>query len=122
MPAKSGKNKNGGHPKMATSAFPVALRELFDAYGISQREVSRRTRATGQKGLSHVTIGFLAQGRMEPSKQAMEWVALAFGIAPDYFAEYRLVLAREALDQKIVGLSRALDNLTRLPKDFPGAK
>ena len=122
MPANSGKNKINGHPELATSSFPVALRELFDAYEISQREVSRRTRATGQKGLSHVTIGFLAQGRMEPSKQAMEWVALAFGIAPEYFAEYRLVLAREALDQKVIGLSRALDSLARLPNDFPGVK
>lgn len=120
MPVNSEKNHPQEAPKPSSATFPVALRELFDIYGISQREASRRTRETGQKGLSHVTISFLLQGKMDPSRQAMEWLALAFGVAPGYFAEYRLRVARDALDPKIVGLSRALNALKKMPKSFPG--
>ncbi len=53
----------------------------------------------------------LANGHDKPSMRAMELIAHACGVEPEYFAEYRLAVAMRELDPNEVGLERALENL-----------
>jgi transcriptional regulator with XRE-family HTH domain len=93
--------------------FPVELQELIAERGISQREVARRTKAYDPKGLSHVSVGHMLTGTLRPSTEAMKILAHALGVKPEYFAEYRLAIARESLDPRKVGFKAALDSLKR---------
>jgi transcriptional regulator with XRE-family HTH domain len=63
------------------------------------------------KGMTHAHINMLAKGHDRPSMRAMELIAQACGISPDYFAEYRLARAMRELDPTEVGLDQALENL-----------
>jgi hypothetical protein len=53
----------------------------------------------------------LANGHDKPSMRAMDLIARACSISPDYFAEYRLAMAMRELDPEVVGLEQALENL-----------
>jgi len=53
----------------------------------------------------------LANGHDKPSIRAMELIAQACEVDPDYFAEYRLAVAMRELDPAEVGLEQALENL-----------
>jgi hypothetical protein len=53
----------------------------------------------------------LAKGHDRPSMRAMELLAKACGLQPEYFAEYRLAAAMRELDPAQVGLDQALANL-----------
>jgi transcriptional regulator with XRE-family HTH domain len=61
--------------------------------------------------MTHAHINMLANGHDRPSIRAMELIARACGIDPDYFAEYRLAIAMRELDPEEVGLEQALANL-----------
>jgi len=55
--------------------------------------------------------------------RAMELVARACGVEPEYFAEYRLAAAMRELDPTEVGLGQALENLNaRLAGRRAGAR
>ena len=41
----------------------------------------------------------------------IEEIAKAAGVAPDYFAEYRLMQARQLFDPREVGFDKAIENL-----------
>jgi transcriptional regulator with XRE-family HTH domain len=92
---------------MTDKPFPEAVRELMEEQEISQRELVRRTRKKAKWG-SISTINFLANGEFSPSVKAMEAISSGLGIRPEYFAEYRLAKAREALDPNVVGFRSAL--------------
>ena len=49
-----------------------------------------------------------------PSAETLEDIAQALGVEPEEFPEYRLAKAREELDDRIVGLDRALATLSAL--------
>ena len=51
------------------------------------------------------------RGRERPSMRAMELIARAGNVRPDYFAEYRLAVAMRDLDPSEVGFERALETL-----------
>ena len=91
--------------------FGDALRELMAARGLSYRELAEATRALDGRGMTHAHINMLANGHDRPSMRAMELIAQACGVAPDYFAEYRLASAMRELDPTEVGLEQALENL-----------
>ena len=91
--------------------FGESLRRLMEANGFSYRGLAQRTRELDGKGMTHAHINMLAKGHDRPSMRAMELIAAACGVKPDYFAEYRLARAMRQLDPTEVGLERALENL-----------
>jgi transcriptional regulator with XRE-family HTH domain len=95
----------------STKPFGETLRALMDARGLTYRELAEETRLVDGKGMTHAYINMLVKGRDKPSLRAMELVAQACGVKPDYFAEYRLNVAMRELDPAEVGLERALENL-----------
>jgi transcriptional regulator with XRE-family HTH domain len=99
---------------MATQSnrpFGESLRLLMEEQELSYRGLAQRTRELDGKGMTHAHINMLAKGHDRPSMRAMELIAEACGVEPDYFAEYRLALAMRELDPTEVGLEQALQNL-----------
>ena len=91
--------------------FGEALRKLMGDRGLTYRSLSSATRELDGKGVTHAHINMLANGHDKPSMRAMELIAQACGVAPEYFAEYRLAVAMRELDPAAVGLEQALENL-----------
>lgn len=91
--------------------FGESLRVLMDKRGFSYRGLAQKTRELDGKGMTHAHINMLAKGHDRPSMRAMELIAEACEVEPDYFAEYRLALAMRELDPTEVGLEQALENL-----------
>jgi transcriptional regulator with XRE-family HTH domain len=95
----------------SNSPFGESLRALMEQHGFSYRALAQRTRELDGKGMTHAHINMLAKGHDRPSMRAMELIAAACGVDPDYFAEYRLAQAMRELDPTEVGLEQALENL-----------
>jgi transcriptional regulator with XRE-family HTH domain len=95
----------------STKPFGEALRTLMDARSLTYRGLAEATRRLDGKGITHAHINMLANGHDKPSMRAMELIAAACDIDPDYFAEYRLAAAMRELDPSEVGLEQALENL-----------
>lgn len=91
--------------------FGTALRVLMDRRAMSYRELAQATRELDGRGMTHAHINMLANGHDKPSMRAMELIAEACGVEPEFFAEYRLASAMRELDPAEVGLERALANL-----------
>jgi transcriptional regulator with XRE-family HTH domain len=95
----------------STKPFGEALRALMDERSLTYRGLAEATRRLDGKGITHAHINMLANGHDKPSMRAMELIAAACEIDPDYFAEYRLAAAMRELDPSEVGLEQALENL-----------
>ena len=97
----------------ATSQQPFgdALRALMKARGMTYRGLADAIRTLDAKGITHAHINMLANGHDKPSMRAMELIARACAVEPEYFAEYRLAVAMRELDPSEVGLDQALENL-----------
>lgn len=78
---------------------------------LTYRALAESTREVDGRGLTHAHINMLANGRDKPSLRAMELIAAACQVEPEYFAEYRLAAAMRALDPEVVGFDNALANL-----------
>lgn len=98
-------------PSESNQSFGDALRVLMEEQGISYRGLAEKTRRLDGKGMTHAHINMLARGHDRPSMRAMELIAKACGVEPDYFAEYRLAQAMRELDPAEVGLEQALETL-----------
>ena len=98
-------------PRFSNKPFGDALKELMNGDRLTYRELAQRTRKLDGKGMTHAHINMLANGHDRPSTRAMELIAEACGVEPDYFAEYRLALAMRELDPGEVGFEQALENL-----------
>jgi transcriptional regulator with XRE-family HTH domain len=96
---------------MSDEPFGDSLRSLMDARGLTFRRLAELTREADGRGMTHAHINMLANGHDRPSLRAMELIAEACGVEPDYFAEYRLAVAMRELDPAEVGLEQALENL-----------
>lgn len=96
---------------LSNKPFGESLRVLMEKRGFSYRGLAQRTRELDGKGMTHAHINMLAKGHDRPSMRAMELIAEACEVEPDYFAEYRLAKAMRELDPTQVGLERALENL-----------
>ena len=90
--------------------FGETLQSILDMEQISQRELGRRCVQESHWG-SNRTIAQLVKGELSPSLGAMENIAKALRIQPETFAEYRLMVARNKLDPREVGLKSALKTL-----------
>ena len=97
--------------RLSTQPFGDALRALMDARSLTYRGLAEATRKLDGKGITHAHINMLANGHDKPSMRAMELIAAACEVHPDYFAEYRLASAMRELDPAEVGLEQALENL-----------
>jgi transcriptional regulator with XRE-family HTH domain len=97
--------------RVSTKPFGEALRALMDERGLTYRELADATRGLDSRGMTHAHINMLANGHDRPSMRAMELIAQACAVKPDYFAEYRLAAAMRELDPAEVGLEQALENL-----------
>jgi transcriptional regulator with XRE-family HTH domain len=95
----------------SSKPFGEALRELMGGRGLTYRALAEATRELDGQGLTHAHINMLANGRDKPSLRAMELIARACDVAPEYFAEYRLSVAMRELDPAVVGFDQALANL-----------
>src|ERR1700752_782868 len=95
----------------STEPFGDTLRSLMERRGLTSRALAEATRGLDGKGMTHAHINMLANGHDRPSLRAMELIAEACGVEPEYFAEYRLGLALRELDPRQVGLEQALENL-----------
>ena len=97
--------------RLSDKPFGDALRALMSKCGLSYRGLAVRTRLLDGKGMTHAHINMLANGHDKPSQRAMELIAQACDVRPDYFAQYRLAAAMRELDPERVGLEQALENL-----------
>lgn len=98
-------------PSESNKPFGDSLRHLMEDRGLSYRRLAQLTRQLDGRGMTHAHINMLAKGHDRPSMRAMELIAQACGVDPNYFAEYRLALAMRELDPTEVGLEQALVNL-----------
>jgi transcriptional regulator with XRE-family HTH domain len=92
--------------------FGESLRSLMRERGLTYRGLAEAIGTLDDRGMTHAHINMLANGHDRPSIRAMELIARACGVDPDYFAEYRLAIAMRELDPEEVGLEQALANLT----------
>jgi transcriptional regulator with XRE-family HTH domain len=97
--------------RLSDEPFGGAVRVLMAERGFSYRSLAEATRRLDGRGMTHAHINMLANGHDRPSTRAMELIARACDVEPDYFAEYRLAAAMRALDPAEVGLEQALENL-----------
>lgn len=81
------------HPDWSNDAFPEVFAKLAAERGLSQREIARRANVS-QSHLSRLVRR--ADYRVHPSLTLLRRVALALGIEPEHFREYReqIVLTR----------------------------
>lgn len=64
--------------------------------------------------LNMMTLRRLHSGTRAVRPDHLEAIAEALGVEPEFFAEYRLWKAREALDPRVVGFDAAMNTLDRL--------
>ena len=95
----------------SSKPFGDTVRELMGGRGLTYRALAEATREQDGRGLTHAHINMLVNGRDKPSLRAIELIARACDVEPEYFAEYRLAVAMRELDPEVVGLDHALANL-----------
>lgn len=103
---------------MATKpVVPLAsrLRQLRADRGMSRSQLARQTVRVDPAGvgLPEVTIKDLETRPRQAKAATMELLALALDVEPETFVEYRLAIARRALDERQVGLEAAAAMLSR---------
>jgi transcriptional regulator with XRE-family HTH domain len=97
--------------KVSTQPFGEALRTLMSERDLSYRALAEAINGFDQQGVTHAHLNMLANGHDKPSIRAMELIAQACDVSPEFFAEYRLAVAMRELDPGVVGLEQALENL-----------
>lgn len=102
-------------PEQTTDApLPEALGVLLARRGVSLASVASILRAEGLT-IGRTRLHQIAAGQGPPASAVhMERLAQVLGVAPSYFAEYRLWKVRSLLDPNEVGFERAMENLGRL--------
>lgn len=99
--------------RQTPAAFTAALRRHMAERNVTFRQLAAETKTVDQlgRGLSHTYLGNIARGTDAPTANSIELVAAALEVDPLEFAEYRLAMVRRLLDEREVGLERALANL-----------
>jgi uncharacterized Zn finger protein len=94
--------------------FAAQVKVLAAERGISVAQVGFQAYDPAVKGTNPDTMKSVMAGRRRPTPVLMEAVARVLDVAPDAFAEYRLALARNQLDEREVGLGAAVAHLERI--------
>jgi transcriptional regulator with XRE-family HTH domain len=79
----------------------------MDDGGLSYRGLADAIRKFDEKGITHAHLNMLANGHDKPSMRAMELIARACSVSPEYFAEYRLSASSRRSRISVTGLVRA---------------
>lgn len=97
-----------------TEPFAAALRELLieNDYATQKGKPNLAAFAAELEGFHYETLRHVASGRRQPSPRLMEECARVLRIRPDYFLEYRILLAQRDFNPAAVGTERALENLS----------
>jgi transcriptional regulator with XRE-family HTH domain len=103
-----------------TRPFGEALRGLKGARGLTYLELADRTRGRDGKGLSAQYLNLLVIGRKKPSMRAIELIARACDVQPDYFGEYRLAESRKGQPPNRRGDPRKFGEALRALKEARG--
>lgn len=96
---------------MATEGIAELLPELRRQRGWSRERLSHQAFGVDNDGTSAAQITAIERGARRASARTMLALAEALDVPPDFFPEYRLAVARLALDEKQVGLDRAIKAL-----------
>jgi transcriptional regulator with XRE-family HTH domain len=75
--------------RKSSKPFGEELRALMDAHGTAYRRLAQVIRELDGKGIAHAHINVLANGHDKPSMRAMELIAHACDVDPNYFAGAR---------------------------------
>jgi transcriptional regulator with XRE-family HTH domain len=94
-------------PPPAETPLTETLPALMRAQGVSYRALAAQTQLLDRKGNGL------------PSRRALELLASAFELSPDYFAEYRLAELRRQLDERQVGFDAAYRTYRTLSRRRP---
>jgi transcriptional regulator with XRE-family HTH domain len=101
-------------PEITDDPLPEALACTMRRRGLSVAALGSLLRAEGV-GMSKTRLHQLCSGAgAPPTAEQIERLASVLGVAPDYFAEYRLWRLRAMLDPSVVGFDRAMANLDRV--------
>jgi transcriptional regulator with XRE-family HTH domain len=97
-----------------TENFRAITARLRSERGMTMEDLAFEARRHAPSGVSLSLIQKrLAPGSdIQPSAELLAALAGAFGVEPDVYPEYRLAVARRALDEREVGLDDALETLT----------
>lgn len=105
------------HTEGATERYWERFTRIKRAKGLSWTQLVR----AAEKASTSTFRAFAAEppedgspGRWRyPTAATIADVARALGVEPEEFPEYRLAMAREMLDERVVGLDQALATLTQ---------
>lgn len=97
-----------------TDSFSVALHELVcdSDYVTEGGKPNWAAVASQLDGVHYETLRRVVKGRRMPSLDLIQECARLLKVRPEYFLEYRIALAQRDFDPSVVGLHRALSNLT----------
>lgn len=103
---------------VSNKPFPEALRGLMESRSVSYRKLSELIAAGGGK-LSHTYLQQLTGKRSKPTTENMEQIAVALGVEPVFFREYREHVAarRAAVLAAQLGLDVVMAKLAELDQD-----
>lgn len=98
--------------------FIPALRDLMATAELSQRQLVERTKDHRDGGYALGYLTTLLGGRSKPAPETMRVFALAAGVEPEYFKEYRehLAATRAAELATRIGLDEVLAALESVDK------
>jgi transcriptional regulator with XRE-family HTH domain len=98
----------------AEEPFVLRVRRLAAERGMSLERVGVEAWDQNIRGTSPNLFKQVIAGRRALKPALIEAVARALHVPPEEFPEYRLALARRALDENEVGLDEALELLSRI--------
>jgi transcriptional regulator with XRE-family HTH domain len=100
--------------EMTDRPLHEALAGLVRRRGLTLAGLAAILRAEGLT-IGRTRLHQIAAGQGPPASAAhMERLAQVLGVAPSFFAEYRLWRVRSLLDPGAVGFDRAMENLGRM--------
>ncbi|MEW6582541.1 MAG: helix-turn-helix transcriptional regulator [Actinomycetota bacterium] len=100
--------------EMTDRPLHEAIAELMRRRGFTLSALAAILRAEGLT-IGRTRLHQIAAGQGPPASAShVERLAQVLGVAPSYFAEYRLWRVRSLLDPAAVGFERAMENLGRL--------
>jgi transcriptional regulator with XRE-family HTH domain len=96
---------------MPPQGIEELLPQLRKERGWSRERLSHQAFGIDSEGTSVAQIAAIERGERRASARTMMAIAEALEISPDSFPEYRLAVARIALDERLVGLDEAVKRL-----------
>lgn len=74
----------------------------------TQEDLAIEVRQLTSRKLTAGAISQIETGRIRPEPATMRAIAVALGVEPNEWPEYRLAVLRESLDERVVGLDAAV--------------